>query len=89
MLFFILRLSMLYLLNKTDQFIEADEPIKIKVGSDQIVKENKDVVRLLALLTENKAQLAKVKAREALAQADKTKIISNTNPIKLLLTCTS
>jgi hypothetical protein len=63
-LFFTLRLSMLYLLNKTDQFIEADEPMKVNLGSDQIVKENKAVVRLLALLAETKAQLAKVKACE-------------------------
>jgi hypothetical protein len=77
LLFFILRLSMLYLLNKTDEFIDADEPMIVKVGSDQIVKENKDVVRLLALLGETKAQLAKVKAREVSAQADKKKTISN------------
>ena len=68
---------MLYLLNKTDEFIDADEPMIVKVGSDQIVKENKDVVRLLALLAETKAQLAKVKAREVSAQADKKKTISN------------
>jgi hypothetical protein len=70
-LFFILRLSMLYLLNKTDEFIDTDEPMIVKVGSDQIVKENKDVVRLLALLAKTKAQLAKVKACEVSAQADK------------------
>ncbi|MBA6327771.1 hypothetical protein H4J46_07455 [Colwellia sp. MB02u-6] len=62
---------MLYLLNKTDQFIEADEPMKVNVGSDQIVKENKDVVRLLSLLADTTVQLAKVKAREVLAQPDK------------------
>jgi len=43
----------------------------VNLGSDQIVKENKDVVRLLALFAETKAQLAKVKAREVSAQADK------------------
>jgi ribosomal protein L29 len=68
---------MLYLLNKTDEFIDTDEPMIVKVGSDQIVKENKDVVRLLALLAETKAQLAKVKACEVSAQADKKKMISN------------
>lgn len=45
----------------TDQFIEADEPMKVNVGSDPIVKEHKGVVRLLA----------KVKAREVSAPADK------------------
>ncbi|MBA6392055.1 hypothetical protein H4J38_14865 [Colwellia sp. BRX10-3] len=75
-LFFILRLSLLYFLNKTDQFIEADEPIEAKIGSDQVFKENKDVERLLALLEETKAQLAKVKAREAASQADKISAIS-------------
>jgi hypothetical protein len=73
-LFFTLRLSMLYLLNITDQFIEADEPMKVNLGSDQIVKENKAVVRLLALLAETKTQLAKVKAREISAQADKKRL---------------
>jgi len=71
LLFFILRLSYLYLINKAEQFIEADTPIATKVGKDQLFTENKDVVRLLALLAESKAQLTKIKAREALAQTDK------------------
>ena len=75
LLFFILRLAFLYLVNKTDNFIEADEPIEAKVGSDQVFTENKDVVRLLALLEETKAELAKVKVREANAQIDKTAAI--------------
>jgi len=76
LLFFILRLSLLYFFNKTDQFIEADVPIEAKIGNDQLFAENKDALRLLALLDETKAQLAKAKEREALAQADKTKTIS-------------
>lgn len=76
LLFFIVRLLMLYSVKKTDQYIEADEPIEAKIGSDQVFTENKDVVRLLALLEETKAQLAKVKIREAKAQADKTATIS-------------
>ena len=75
-LFFMLRLSFLYFVNKTDQFIESDKPIDAKIGSDQVFTENKDVVRLLTLLEESKAQLAKVKGREATAQADKTATIS-------------
>ncbi|ARD44710.1 hypothetical protein [Colwellia sp. PAMC 21821] len=67
---------MLYSVKKADQYIEADEPIEAKIGSDQVFTENKDVVRLLALLEETKAQLAKVKIREAKAQADKTATIS-------------
>ena len=38
--------------------------------------------RLLVLLTRTKAQLAKVKAREVSAQADKTKTISNILAVK-------
>ncbi|AWB56466.1 hypothetical protein [Colwellia sp. Arc7-D] len=76
LLFYILRLSFLYFVNKTDEFIEADEPIETKIGSDQVFTENKDVVRLLALLDETKAELAKVKVREVTAQKDKTATIS-------------
>ncbi|MFT6918538.1 MAG: hypothetical protein ACJA2G_001157 [Cognaticolwellia sp.] len=57
-LFFTLRLSMLYLLNKTDQFIEADQPMKVNLGSEQIVKENKDVVRLVAMLARNQSAIS-------------------------------
>tara|TARA_R110000787_G_scaffold25150_1_gene70762 strand:+ start:1528 stop:2076 length:549 start_codon:yes stop_codon:yes gene_type:complete len=76
LLFFILRLSLLYFVNKTDQFIDADEPIEAKLGSDQLFKENKDVVRLLTLLEESKAKSAKLKTREAKAQSDKTATIN-------------
>lgn len=72
LLFFILRLSYLYFANKTDQFIDADEPIETKIGSDQLFTENKDVIRLVALLDETKAQLAQAKEAEALARTDKT-----------------
>jgi hypothetical protein len=75
-LFFILRLAFLYLVNKTDNFIEADEPIEAKIGNDQVFTENKDVVRLLALLEDTKAELAKVKARETAAQTDKNATIN-------------
>lgn len=75
-LFFILRLTFLYLVNKTDNFIDNEEPIEAKIASDQVFTENKDVVRLLALLEDTKAELAKVKSREALAQTDKTTTIS-------------
>lgn len=76
LLFFIVRLLVLYAIKQTDQYIEADELIEAKIGSDQVFTENKDVVRLLALLEETKAQLAKVKIREAKVQADKTETIS-------------
>jgi hypothetical protein len=76
LLFFLLRLSLLYVVNKTDDFVEKDEPIEAKIGSDQSLKENKDVVRLLALLEETKVKLAQVKEKEAQAQADKTVTIS-------------
>ena len=76
LLFFALRLAYLYFANKTNEFVEADEPIEDKIGSDQIFAENKDVVRLLDLLEETKTKLAKVKASEAQAQADKTAAIS-------------
>ncbi len=75
-LFFSLRLIYLYFANKTNEFIEADEPIENKIGSDQIFSENKDVVRLLDLLEETKANLAKVKETESQAQSDKTAAIS-------------
>jgi hypothetical protein len=57
-LFFTLRLSMLYLLNKTDQFIEVDQPMKVNLGSEQIVKKNKDVVRLVAMLARNQSAIS-------------------------------
>lgn len=70
-LFFILRLIALYVLNKTDGFIEEDESIEDKIGNDNAFKDDNDVVRLLALLEETKAQLSKVKEREALANTEK------------------
>ena len=76
LLFFILRLTLLYFANKTDQFIDEDQPIEDKIGSDQIFTENKDALRLLALLEESKAQLVKVKERETIAQKDKTATIN-------------
>jgi hypothetical protein len=75
-LFFILRLSYLYFANRANDFIEADEPIEAKLGSDQVFSKNNDVVRLLDLLEETKSQLAKVKAAEAPAKTDKTTAIS-------------
>ena len=75
-LFFALRLSYLYFANRANDFIEADEPIEAKLGSDQVFSKNNDVVRLLDLLEETKAQLAKVKAAEAQAKTDKTTAIS-------------
>lgn len=72
LLFFICRLLLLYGVNKTNDFVEEDEPIEVKIGSDQVFRENKDVARLLDLLEETKAQLAKVKEKEAQAQTDKT-----------------
>lgn len=76
LLFFTLRLSYLYFANKTNEFVEKDEPIEDKIGSDQAFSENKDVIRLLDLLEETKAKLAKVKALEVQAQSDKTAAIS-------------
>ena len=75
-LFFIIRLSYLYFANKADLFIETDEPIEDKIGSDQLFAENKDVARLLAHLEETKIKLAQMKEREAQAQADKTASIT-------------
>lgn len=75
-LFFALRLLLLFLLNKTDEFVEDDEPIEAKIASDQVFSKNNDVVRLLDLLEETKKQLAKVKASEAQAKADKTEAIN-------------
>ena len=69
-------MSYLYFANKTNEFVEKDEPIEDKIGSDQAFSENKDVIRLLDLLEETKAKLAKVKALEVQAQSDKTAAIS-------------
>ena len=76
LIFFSLRLLYLYFVNKTEQFIEQDEPIEAKLGSDQLFTENKDVVRLMELLDETKEKLVKSKAREAQAQTDKTTTIN-------------
>lgn len=75
-LFYVVRLSWLYFINKADQFIDQDEVIEAKVGSDQIFKENKDVVRLLALLDENKTKLENAKSREAASQHKSTETIN-------------
>jgi len=70
-LFFILRLSYLYFMNKTNDFVEKDEPIESKIGNDQIFDNNKDVARIIVLLEETKAKLSKVKEREAQTQIEK------------------
>ncbi len=70
-LFFILRLSYLYFMNKTNDFVEKDEPIESKIGSDQIFDNNKDIARIMVLLEETKARLSKAKEREAQTQIEK------------------
>lgn len=80
--FFIFRLSCLYFLNKTNTFIEEEESIEYKIGSDQSFQKNKDIVRLLDLLEEAKSKLIKAKEAEALAKLDKTATISQCLSIK-------
>lgn len=70
-LFFALRLSYLYFMNKTNDFVEKDEPIESKIGSDQVFENNKDVARIMVLLEETKAKLSKAKEREAQTQIEK------------------
>lgn len=82
LLFFGVRLAYLYFANKTNDFIEKDKPIEEKIGSDQLFKENKDVVRLLELLEETKMQLAEVKEREKKAKAEKLAAVNQMLAVK-------
>ncbi|WP_448213834.1 hypothetical protein [Colwellia sp. MEBiC06753] len=80
--FFIARLTWLYFSDKADKIIEQDEPIEQKIGSDQIFTENKDVVRLLDLLEQTKASLAKVKESEAQAKLEKNEALARVRSLE-------
>lgn len=77
-LFFALRLVYLYFAGKANEIAEEDEPIENKLGHDQVFTENKDVLRLLALLEETKEQLALAKTKEAQLMQEKTAAINKT-----------
>ncbi|WP_286269260.1 hypothetical protein [Thalassotalea hakodatensis] len=75
-LFFIARLVYFYLAQKANALIEEEGVVENKLGHDQVFTENKDVIRLIALLEESKEKLALAKTKEIQLQQEKTVAIN-------------